>query len=455
MTMLNDTQIKLAEQLLLTIKNKESVLYYSELAERISPPIHHRQIGKHIGQISLLCHELGLPLLSAKVINKSTNVAGEGFYPLYEMLGIPINGRTEKELYDAERKAIRDCTEWYKLEEHVGLKIGLPRPYTGSDTINATTLQAESTCQTTIIYQSSPYLDAKNPQAFDKSVDILNHCFGEKHLGKKYDAWMRGSIDFQSNGMGYTVWFPKISAVGKPTSSSGWINTISNDGRVIEEYGANKNYYPNSNTRLVFAKFGSQQYKFIGVFIPDFKKSTLTHHFYVKIAEVADFTTDIPSIHNSIAEFIDDDLLVKDLKETLPDQLPAKFQYKGVAIPVPLPKKVEEKDTYPRNRQTAINALIHANFSCEISAEHYTFIRRQSGKQYTEPHHLVPMAQQPNFNVSLDVEENIISLCSTCHDHIHYGQGADALIRKLYAERKELLSSVGIDITEEELLSFY
>ena len=67
----------------------------------------------------------------------------------------------------------------------------------------------------------------------------------------------------------------------------------------------------------------------------------------------------------------------------------------------------------------------------------------------------MPMAEQYHFNTSLDVEENIVSLCSTCHNHIHYGEGAEELLKKLYKTRKKALASVGIVITEEELLSYY
>ena len=34
---------------------------------RIDPPIHWRQVGKNIGPVSMLCHELGLPLISVTV----------------------------------------------------------------------------------------------------------------------------------------------------------------------------------------------------------------------------------------------------------------------------------------------------------------------------------------------------------------------------------------------------
>lgn len=68
---------------------------------------------------------------------------------------------------------------------------------------------------------------------------------------------------------------------------------------------------------------------------------------------------------------------------------------------------------------------------------------------------MVPLAYSELFNSSLDVEENIVSLCSTCHNQIHYGQGAEPLIRKLYAKRKELLSEAGIELSEQELLEMY
>ncbi len=62
---------------------------------------------------------------------------------------------------------------------------------------------------------------------------------------------------------------------------------------------------------------------------------------------------------------------------------------------------------------------------------------------------------QDQFDVSLDVEENIISLCSNCHNEIHYGENADRLVRELYGKRKEHLEKVGIVVSEENLLAMY
>lgn len=98
------TQIKLAEQLLLSVINRESVVEYGELAARIDPPIFWRQVGREIGEVSKLCHELGLPLLSAKVVAKGSGKAGEGFFNLMKELDIDTSGKSEKELFSMELK---------------------------------------------------------------------------------------------------------------------------------------------------------------------------------------------------------------------------------------------------------------------------------------------------------------------------------------------------------------
>ncbi|WP_432518406.1 HNH endonuclease [Staphylococcus aureus] len=81
---------------------------------------------------------------------------------------------------------------------------------------------------------------------------------------------------------------------------------------------------------------------------------------------------------------------------------------------------------------------------------------RKSGKGYTEPHHLIPISKYKDFdykNCSLDTMENIVSLCSHCHNLLHYGKSEDKkpILEKLFNERKKALSAVGLDITLEKL----
>ena len=53
--------------------------------------------------------------------------------------------------------------------------------------------------------------------------------------------------------------------------------------------------------------------------------------------------------------------------------------------------------------------------------------------------------------------QNIVSLCSHCHNLLHYGKFKDKepILEKLYNERKDLLTSVGLDITLEGLKKYY
>ena len=66
--------------------------------------------------------------------------------------------------------------------------------------------------------------------------------------------------------------------------------------------------------------------------------------------------------------------------------------------------------TYIRDRKVAMNALKKANHKCEVDSEHEVFLRWNVDVGYTESHHLVPMAYSDIFDVSLDVEENMVDV---------------------------------------------
>ena len=131
------------------------------------------------------------------------------------------------------------------------------------------------------------------------------------------------------------------------------------------------------------------------------------------------------------------------------------FEYTGEAKPKKHATEVKNSVSYPRSKGVSKNALNKAGYRCEVDGEHPTFRRRNSPLNYTEPHHIVPMSRQDDFNTSLDVEENIISLCCNCHKQIHLGQGYEEMLEKIYNERKELLKQVAIDISLEDLIRYY
>ena len=161
-----------------------------------------------------------------------------------------------------------------------------------------------------------------------------------------------------------------------------------------------------------------------------------------------------PPKNQNLQEFIEDERIKKEINEEFPsDYLQSDTIYKG-AKDKPTPVINEGGIVYPRNKKYSIQALANANFSCEIESTHPSFIRK-NGINYTETHHLIPMRFQKNFQNSLDIPENIISLCSNCHNQIHYGKDANKLIKQLYEQRKDFLKNAQLEISLKNLLNMY
>lgn len=155
------------------------------------------------------------------------------------------------------------------------------------------------------------------------------------------------------------------------------------------------------------------------------------------------------------SDSIADDKLIEDLKDSSFAGADVNFEYSGKPKEKAEPFIVDGHKTFPRDRKVAINALSKANFTCECNNAHTSFISRKSNKRYMEPHHLIPLAYSDRFEYSLDIEENIVSLCSNCHNEIHYGTESLKMVKQLFKKRKALLEKAGIEIEEETLLEMY
>lgn len=121
-------------------------------------------------------------------------------------------------------------------------------------------------------------------------------------------------------------------------------------------------------------------------------------------------------------------------------------------------RRSKGRKEYPRDPKVAHNAFKRAEYKCEISGEHHSFIRRTTKKPYFEPHHIIPLAYTEVFNVNLDREQNVVALCSECHNKMHYGTYEDIkeVLEMLYAKRHmELASILGREISFEELCYLY
>lgn len=110
---------------------------------------------------------------------------------------------------------------------------------------------------------------------------------------------------------------------------------------------------------------------------------------------------------------------------------------------------------YPRNVIVAANALHNANYECELKCSTKLFLRKNAKVNYTEAHHLIPLCYQNDFDYSLDVEANVVSLCPNCHRRLHYGDDISDVLKLLYLARKDRLAKCGINVSFAQLLLLY
>lgn len=154
-------------------------------------------------------------------------------------------------------------------------------------------------------------------------------------------------------------------------------------------------------------------------------------------------------------EVIEERGFIESLNNDMIYSAPTPFEYDNTPRAPRTASSVETR-RYPRSRTVAKNALNKACFMCEVSDQHKLFKRKNSNINYTEPHHLVPLYAADNFpDIDLDREQNVVSLCSGCHNWLHYGSDIDVILKPLYEKRCELLRSIGIDISYDRLKKFY
>ncbi len=127
MQVLKDIDRELLCLLLDNIQGHKGNLTYKEVAnalsERLGRTINpHFGLAEHLGAVSTLCCELGLPLISATVIYSGANVnrIGEGFYPLACELKPEYKVMEPIAVWKKELQLIRSCKDWTPLEKYLG-----------------------------------------------------------------------------------------------------------------------------------------------------------------------------------------------------------------------------------------------------------------------------------------------------------------------------------------------
>lgn len=124
---LNDIDKALAVFLLKNIQKKRGKPSYSDVAKALSIQL-GRKINPHynlavpLGNISTLCYQLGLPLISARVIYSGANnlkQIGEGFYPLACELKPEYREMDPITVWKKELRLIEACSDWSRLQNYL------------------------------------------------------------------------------------------------------------------------------------------------------------------------------------------------------------------------------------------------------------------------------------------------------------------------------------------------
>ena len=133
-----------------------------------------------------------------------------------------------------------------------------------------------------------------------------------------------------------------------------------------------------------------------------------------------------------------------------------KVDYVVRDYPVDRPAMIEITESQVQRDEVVLErALAYAGHICELNCKNELFIRRKGDYYYTEGHHLIPLKYQNDFEHSLDVEANIVSLCPNCHRQLHYGLENEDKLKMLFDKRIERLNRCEINISFEELLRMY
>lgn len=222
-----------------------------------------------------------------------------------------------------------------------------------------------------------------------------------------------------------------------------------------EQYGRDFRFFSIQNMR-----FGKIAVNYIKRFrlIGENGKETYWPIAWIEIAK--ENRADIMRLRTELVEGIrklnlfepDDNVINQHLQNLDMKQENFDFTYEQHKSPT---RSVRTIQTFSRRIEVAKKALRHAEWKCEFNASHETFPRRIDGLPFLETHHLIPLKYANHFDTSIDVPENIVCLCSTCHNRIHYGKNNKEIIKYLWNLRKDDLHKLGINITLSELFAFY
>lgn len=251
---LKDIDKALAAFLLENIQKKQGKPSYGEVAKALSAQL-GREINPHyhlavpLGNVSTLCYELGLPLISARVIYSSANnlkQIGEGFYPLACELKPEYKSMDPVDVWKKELRLIESCSDWSRLQNYLS-GANIPNPVSVlpvtrtsksfSDWLSQNTELSESsidkysgavgTISREMCQKGTIQKPLENMSPFELDLAIALTISDPDFIAKN----SRGNHMYSNALKQYRYY---INAVADDAGDSAYIEHIKNDGKIPE-----------------------------------------------------------------------------------------------------------------------------------------------------------------------------------------------------------------------------
>lgn len=116
---------------------------------------------------------------------------------------------------------------------------------------------------------------------------------------------------------------------------------------------------------------------------------------------------------------------------------------------------------FKTQRKIRDSVLEKAHYMCDCDDAKHFYFESVDLHNYVEGHHVVPMNRQEEYyfdeNINLDVPNNIVALCPTCHCQIHLGsrQARLKILSELFVRNKAKLLTLNPRLTLSILASYY
>lgn len=92
---------------------------YGNVAMQLSADFNPKNLSIPLGELSDLCRELGLPLISTIVVKQDTMLPGDGYYHYY----FPGSYESEWEaIFEEQHRLVLECEDWSPLAKELGIK---------------------------------------------------------------------------------------------------------------------------------------------------------------------------------------------------------------------------------------------------------------------------------------------------------------------------------------------